>query len=161
VTDPVAIYIYRDGKLVAQHHINDLIDRSTPRDPAKRKLHRKHLVEESTSHVRWIRTMPATIGKTFAITTTSLRTITFDATSGKIKTQEDAPEWKRCDAIVSGKLDVAAGHVKKAYSWKRAAIVGDVAFTRDPAVSLTEGEWGTYCLEQAGDTVTLTERLRR
>lgn len=156
VTNPIAVYVYRDGKPIAQHHINDLVDRGTPRDAAKRKLHRQHLVEESISHVRWVGKMPATIGKTFEITTTSFRTITFDATTGAITKQADAPVWKRCDAIVSGKLDVAAGRVKKAYAWKQAAVVGDVPFTRGRVASLTEGEWGTYCLEQG----ELTERLR-
>jgi hypothetical protein len=146
VKNPVGVYVYRDGKLVASHAIDDLVAR-------------KKLVGESISHVQWVRSAPKTIGATFTITTSDFRTITFDGKTGAIAKQEDSSEWKRCTIIASGKLDLKGNRLTKPYSLKTEKHVPDIAFLRGPGVALTDRASATVCLEQDAAGLVLTDAL--
>ena len=96
IANPIAVYVYRDGKRIATHRIHQL-------------LKRKKLASTSISHVNWVRSAPATIsGDDFTITTSSYRTITFNTKTGAIEKEGDSVEWNRCDIIARGKLDLHA-----------------------------------------------------
>jgi hypothetical protein len=146
IKHPKVVYVYRDGRLVASHAIDDL-------------LARKELVGQTTSHVRWVRAAPTRIGKTFTLTTSSYRTITFDAKTGAITRQDNAPEWDRCELIASGTLDLRGNRLTKAFSLKTQQPVGDLAFVRAPGLALTDRASATVCLERRGKLLELTEEL--
>jgi hypothetical protein len=105
VTNPVGVHIYRDGKEVAAHRMNDLIAR-------------KRLLKQSTSHVIWVRRARITKDR-FTIATTDFRSLRFDIRSGKLLRAEDAPEWKRCDVIATGQLDLKRSRLEKPFLYKR------------------------------------------
>jgi len=146
--DPVGIYVFRDGKLIATHRIRDL-------------LVRKRLVEPSTSHVTWVRELPAPFGDRFTITTTSFRTISFDARTGRILRQEDAPEWNRCAMIVTGKVDLPNGRLVDVFSHKTWTHLPEIRFTVDKDLGLTNGAHAKVCLERKGGRggLRLTQQL--
>jgi hypothetical protein len=103
------IVVFRDGKVAARYLAKDL-------------LVRDELVTHSTSHIQWTVHAPAsdTLGKTFELTTSSWRAISIDTETGKL-TADDAPEWKKCDAIV--------------YAGRRMHVKGDVGTIDEPAVA--------------------------
>jgi hypothetical protein len=72
VVNPKVVHVYRDGKRVAFYDIARLV-----KDV--------HKVQMSTSHVRWVASMPTAItGASFEIKTVNNRRITFDSTTGAI-----------------------------------------------------------------------------
>ncbi len=79
IDNPTVVQIWRDGARVAFYDIARLA-----KDVTK--------LEESTSHVQWVAALPTSVdGPTFTLTTTSGRRITFDAKTGAITGEEDAP----------------------------------------------------------------------
>lgn len=81
VVDPIGIYVYRDGKLVARHTVRALLARLGE-------------AEQSISHVRWVKTIPASIGKTFTLEMVNGRTAELDARTGRIVAQTDPAATK-------------------------------------------------------------------
>jgi hypothetical protein len=82
IVNPRVLHVYRDGVRVAAHDIARLV-----KDVDK--------VGQSISHIRWVETMPSEIGeKSFEITTTTKRRITFDSKTGAILAEVDAPRAK-------------------------------------------------------------------
>ena len=145
--NPIGIHVFRDGVSIATHRVGDLVLR-------------KHLVSSSISHVRWIREAPDTLGSdTFVIATTSYRVVTFDTKTGAIRRKRDAPQWDRCDDIVTGKLDLPQLMLTNTYSLKTKQRASAITFVRDPGVALTNNATTTACLERRGRDLVLTEVL--
>jgi hypothetical protein len=72
VLDPKVLVVYRDGKRVAMYDLARLV---------------KHLdkVQHSTSHIRWVESLPDELGADrFTLTTVTQRRIVFDTKTGKI-----------------------------------------------------------------------------
>jgi hypothetical protein len=144
--NPVGVYVFRDGRLVASHRIHDL-------------LVRRKLVRLSVSHVGWVREVPTVIDDRFTITTTSFRAITFDGKTGRIVRQSDAAEWSRCTVIASGKLDLVKRRLLNVFSHKTQTREPDIAFTVDKDLGLTHRASVTVCLERRGEALVITQAL--
>jgi hypothetical protein len=144
--NPVVVFVFRDGRLVASHRIHDL-------------LTRKKQVQPSVSHVSWVREAPTVIGERFTITTTSFRAVTFDARTGRIVRQADAPEWGRCEVIATGTLDLVKGRLRNAFSHKTETRDPEIPFVLDKGLGLTDRAAATVCLERRGGSLHLTKAL--
>lgn len=85
-----ALVFFREGKVVARYAMSDLVQRM-------------QLVRETVSHVVWTvapHERDYLLGSTFELTTTSMRKLVFDTTTGKQVFVDDTDAWKACDVIV-------------------------------------------------------------
>lgn len=105
--NPMALYIYRDGKLVASHRIHDVVQR-------------RGLIWPSTSHIHWVRGAKISRAGQLHITTTGFRELVFDAQTGALTKSADASEWKTCTVIAGGTLDLSGQRLIKPFDYKRA-----------------------------------------
>jgi hypothetical protein len=65
---------------------------------------RPGLVRTSISHVIWVRKAAFEEPTKFVVETTSFRRLMFDVVNAKLVSSEDSAEWKRCPAIVYGRV---------------------------------------------------------
>lgn len=149
--NPVAIFVYRDGKLVASHSIDTFIERAA-------------LVRQSVSHVRWMKDAAFTAkGDRLRVVTSSYRSIEIDVRSGQIRKAGDSADWTGCDVIASGKLDLKGSTLEKAILAKTpSASRAPLPFELDPAVarkSLTNKAWTTGCFERKAKGLVLKRLL--
>ena len=144
--NPIAVHIFRDGKLVAVHRIHDLVVRA-------------NLIVPSISHVRWVRAVGEIGATEFSITTSSFRTIRFDSKTGSILENKDAAEWNRCDVIAAGQLDLPNNQLLKPFSFKAGKRIAPITFERAPGVALTNKASATVCLVKRGQNLVLAETL--
>lgn len=135
--EPVALLIYRDGQRLASYRLSDLLQR-----PA--------MVALSVSHVHWLqakREFAESGGTRLVLDTLSLREITFDLDSGRITAQRDAPQWERCDAIVSGDVALAGntGSIKAPHVFKGGP-TPTLTFTLGPDADFSPARMAPLCL---------------
>jgi len=106
-TNPIALYIYRDGKLVASHRFDDLVKR-------------RGLIWPSVSHLHWARGARMSRAGHLHLTTVGFRELVFDAQTGALTKSADAPDWKSCHVIASGKLDRSGKQLARPFDYKTA-----------------------------------------
>jgi len=145
------VVVFHDGNVVARYKMRDL-------------LVRPELVTHSVSHVRWVlATSRPELGKTFELTTSSLRKYSFDVATGKQLVADDTDEWKKCEVIAydgrgmhvhgsTATIDepaVAKGNVK-----------GKLDFAIGKGVQLRDRESGTtLCLNKQGAGWIATSKI--
>ena len=83
-----ALVFFRGGAVVAKYTMADLLKRPS-------------LITATVSHVIWIADMADAkqLGKTFELTTSSMRKYSFEVATGKQLSADDTDEWKSCDLI--------------------------------------------------------------
>ena len=148
--DVEAVVMFRDGKRLATYSWRDLMKRTD-------------MVEESTSHTRWIASIspgyPKPLPATFRLVTTSFREHTFDTKTGKVSSTDSAA-WKRCSVIAYGPVAQSGAD----YTMTQPAVVKgtkakQLVFTLGKGVSLGPSHQ-LVCLESRGATLEATEVFR-
>jgi hypothetical protein len=146
---PAAIF-YRSGKEAARYSMKELIERMD-------------LVTHSVSHVNWLLDVPPLVlGTSLQLTTSSLKTHTFDLATGK-KTTDDSADWKTCDAIVyiaETIKDPVGGVAVIPEPW---VAKGPITSKRPLSVKLAAGvrarSGGTLCLRSEKRSWTATSNI--
>jgi hypothetical protein len=145
------VVVFHDGNVVARYTIRDL-------------LVRPELVTHSVSHVHWVlATSKPELGKTFELTTSSLRKYSFDVATGKQLVADDADEWKKCEVIA---YDGRGVHVHGSTATidepaiAKGNVKGKLDFAIGKGVALRDRESGiTLCLNKQGASWVATSKI--
>ena len=149
VRNPPVVLIYRDGRKLAHHRIDDI-------------LLRPRLVSLSLSHVEWLRDdagLDTTLGDSLTLRTTSFRDVTFDTKTGKITKAVDSKDWRSCDVLAYGAVYADKGgfrmdpaFVVKGKKQSPLYFGGNIAHERDSAYAL-------FCMRASGGSLTATRKI--
>jgi hypothetical protein len=143
--NPKVVFVYRDGKQVASHRINTLIAR-------------RHLLEQSISHVNLVDGLPWLIdGDSFTLNTTSYESIRFSARTGAIENKTDVDLWKNCDEIARGVLDTKNPRIEYLVKANRSLKTPlPVKLAKGLADRLPNYVMGSICLKRSGTEYIVT-----